>query len=81
MLTDSGRFDVVLGSRTFPARAGDPVSIFAFRPGVRASSDGLAWPLDGVSLDALWKGTLNRAEKDRFTISAESPVVVYRPFA
>ena len=80
MLTDSGRFDVVVGSRTFPARAGDPVSIFAFRPGVNASSDGLAWPLGGVSLDALWKGTLNRAEKDRFTISAESPVVVYRPF-
>lgn len=81
MLTDSGRFDVVIGSRTFPARLGDPVSIFAFRPGVRASSNGLAWPLEGVSLDALWKGTLNRAEKGRFTISAESPVVVYRPFA
>ena len=81
MVTDAGRFDVVLGSRTFPAHAGDPVSIFAFRPGSRVVSDGLAWPLEGVSLDALWKGSLNRAEKGGFTISAETPVVVYRPFA
>jgi len=81
MVTDNGRFDVVLGSRSFATRIGEAMSVFAFRACANVTSDGLAWPLDHVDLDALWKGTLNRADKETVVISAKSPVVVYRPLA
>ena len=79
MVTDCGRFDVVLGSRSFKTHVGEAMSVFAFRAGVKVVSEGLIWPLVDVELNALWKGTLNRADKDTVTLSTDSPVVVYRP--
>ena len=79
MVTESGRFDVVLGRRTFRTHVGEPVSVFAFRAGVGVVSDGLVWPLEGVRLDALWRGALNRADKETVTLAADGPIVVYRP--
>ncbi len=79
MVTDSGRFDVVSGRRVFKTSVGKAFSVFDFRGGANVVSDGLKWPLEGVRLDALWKGTLNRVDKDAVTIAADSPVVVFRP--
>ncbi len=79
MVTDSGRFDVVRGRRVFKTCVGKAFSVFDFRGAAKVVSDGLEWPLEGVRLDALWKGTLNRADKDTVAIAADSPVVVFRP--
>ena len=77
--TDTGTFEVVRGERTFAAQPGDAVSVFAPVPGTGVSSDGLKWPLDGVSLADLWAGTLNRATGHSFTLRTNGrPILVYR---
>ena len=81
LYTDAGTFEVVRGVRTFPARPGEPVSIFATRPGTSVTSQGLEWPLDGVSLADLWAGTLNRTAGPSFTLRTNGqPILVYRPY-
>ena len=78
LVSEYGRFDVVAGAREFAAHKGDAVSVFALRPGTHVVSEGLEWPLDGVALDELWKGTLNRAIGSSFRLSANMPILVYR---
>ena len=79
--TDAGVFDVVRGERTFASKAGDAVSIFAPGPSTAVSSVGLRWPLDNVSLDNLWAGTLNRTTDVSFTLRTnDRPIIVYRPY-
>ncbi len=81
IVTDSGVFEPALPpGREWESRAGDPVSVFAPIPGTSVSSRGLEWPLDGVALDSLWKGTLNRATGRAFSLSVSAPVIVYRPW-
>lgn len=79
LVTNTGVFTVVSGRRTYPCAAGDAVSVFAPEPGTQATSAGLEWPLDGVPLDSLWRGTLNRAVGAEFTISSNRPLIVYIP--
>ena len=81
MLTNTGRFDVVKGERTFESAPGQAVSVFAPIQGTKVESEGLQWPLGGVDLSRLWSGTLNRATGLSFTITASAPVIVYRAFA
>ena len=79
--TDAGVFKVVRGGCTFAARPGDAVSIFATVPGTKVTSEGLQWPLDGVSLDDLWSGTPNRTSGDSFALRTDgNPVLVYRTY-
>lgn len=79
--TDAGIIEAVRGERTFAARPGDAVSIFAPVSGTAVSSEGLQWPLDGVSLADLWSGTLNRATGESFTLRTDGrPILVYRPY-
>ena len=79
ILTDAGTFTAVRGEQTFTCRPGDAVSVFAPLPGTRVTSCGLAWPLDGVDLAPLWRGTLNRTTSDSFTLRASLPLLLYRP--
>lgn len=79
--TDSGTFEVLRGERTFACRPGDAVSVFAPIPDTAVTSQGLEWPLDGVSLASLWSGTLNRATGESFTLRTNRPILAYRPYA
>ena len=79
ILTDDGTFTAVRGEQDFPCRPGDAVSVFAPLPGTRVTSSGLAWPLDGVDLSPLWRGTLNRTTSDSFTLRTSHPLLLYRP--
>ena len=79
ILTDEGAFTAVRGEQTFPCRPGEAVSVFAPLPGTRVTSRGLAWPLDGVDLSPLWRGTLNRTTSDSFTLRTSHPLLLYRP--
>ena len=82
LYTDAGFFEVVRGERTFPCEPGEAVSVFAPTPGTEVSSNGLQWPLDGVSLADLWSGTLNRTTGPSFTLRTDGrPILVYRPYA
>ncbi len=79
--TDAGIFEAVRGERMFSSAPGDAVSVFAPVPGTSVSSQGLEWPLAGVSLADLWAGTLNRATGESFTLRTNGlPVLVYRPY-
>ena len=78
MVTDFGTFEPVLPpGGTWTAAAGRSVSVFAPVPGTRMTSEGLEWPLEGVALDALWRGTLNRTTGDTFTLRTTHPVLLY----
>ena len=79
ILTDAGTFVAVRAEQTFPCRPGDAVSVFAPLPDTHVTSHGLAWPLDGVDLSALWRGTLNRTTSDSFTLCATHPLLLFRP--
>ena len=79
IVTDSGTFVAVRGEQTFPCRPGDAVSVFAPLPGTHTVSRGLAWPLEGVDLAPLWRGTLNRTTSDSFSLHANFPLLLYRP--
>lgn len=82
LYTDTGTFEAVRGERTFAARPEEAVSIFAPVPGTEVASQGLQWPLDGVSLADLWAGTLNRTTGPSFTLRTNGrPILVYRPYA
>ena len=82
IVTDNGVFEPVLPpGREWEAREGAPVSVFAPIPGTAISSNGLEWPLDGVVLDALWKGTLNRTTGRSFSLVVNKPAIVYLPYA
>ena len=82
LYTDAGSFEVVRGERTLGCKPGEAVSIFAPASGTEVSSQGLQWPLDGVSLADLWSGTLNRTTGTSFTLKTDGrPLLVYRPYA
>lgn len=80
MVTDAGTFTVVTGARRYACRPGEAVSVFAPDPAARATSEGLEWPLDGVPLAELWRGTLNRTTGTSFRLACDRPLLVYRPF-
>ena len=67
IITDYGTFVVVRDEQTFPL------------PDTRVSSRGLVWPLDGVDLAPLWRGSLNRTAGIAFTLHASRPILMYRP--
>ena len=82
LYTDTGTFAVVRGRRSFACTRGEAVSVFAPVHGTVVTSQGLQWPLDGVSLDALWSGTLNRTTGSAFVIHTNGrPVLVFRPYS
>ena len=79
MLTDEGDFTVIRANvqRTLHVGTGMAVSVFAADSAANVESTGLEWPLGGVSLDTLWRGTLNRALADEITISSDRPLLVF----
>ena len=82
MVTDFGVFEPVLPpGGEWPAEEGDAISIFAPFPQTEIISEGLEWPLKGVSLDKLWRGTLNRVVSCQFSLKTNRPALIYRPHA
>ena len=81
IVTDAGVFEPVLPpGRAWPeVCAGVPVSVFAPLPGTEMESEGLAWPLRGVALGALWRGTLNRTSSAGFSVRTNRPALLFLP--
>lgn len=77
MITDFGVFTPATKNTEFKSVVGQQVSIFNMdrKP---VTSHNLKYPLDGLILDNLWKGTLNECLDDSFTLKAEGNIIVYR---
>lgn len=77
MITDYGIFTPTAKTAEFKSVAGQQVSIFNMdrRP---VTSYNLKYPLDGLILDNLWKGTLNESLGDSFSLKTEGNLIVYR---
>lgn len=77
MITDYGIFSPATKTTKFKSLAGQQVSIFNMdrKP---VTSHNLKYPLDGLVLDNLWKGTLNESLGNYFTLKTEGNIIVYR---
>lgn len=73
MVSDWSTAFAVTDSCSFYCGHGRSISLFCNDSTVRIHSDGLEWPLDDVVFDNWWKGTLNRSDKDKVTLSLSHP--------
>ena len=64
MVSDYNTAFAVCDSCELHIGEGRKVSFFAQDPSLRISTTGLRWPLDGLSFDFWFRGTLNIAEND-----------------
>ncbi len=81
MVSDTGIFTPILGSRSLNSFAGQQVSLFSVNPETEISSSGLKYELSRLKLMNWWRGTLNEATGDSFEIRFdEGAVIVYQKF-
>lgn len=79
--TASGRFRLLMaGEARVEVRPGAPVSFISFVP-QRVTACGVAWPVEDLLLDSLWRATLNRAETSVLSLRCEAPLFVYQPWS
>jgi len=81
MLTDTGCFSVYDRSVTIASCPGQQVSLFSIDPKLSVTSSGLKYPLSNLTLNSWWRGTLNEAVGDRFTLNFNAgQVIVFLQF-
>ncbi len=81
MLTDTGSFRVYDRSVTVSSHAGQQVSLFSIDPSLKVTSTGLKYPLSNLTLHSWWRGTLNEAAGDRFSLDFKGgQVIVFLQF-
>jgi thiamine pyrophosphokinase len=71
MFTDTGSFRVFDRTVTIDSFPGQQVSLFSIDPDLAVTSDGLRYPLQDLKLASWWRGTLNEAINDCFTLVFE----------
>lgn len=80
MESDFGVFSVHRTPFTLSSQKGQQVSIFCLDFNVALTSAGLRYPLRDLKLSSMETGTLNEAEGDSFSLSADriAKVIIYR---
>jgi thiamine pyrophosphokinase len=82
MVTDTGIFIPLRGSKMLSSFCGQQVSIFSIDPETEISSSGLKYPLIGKKLNNWWVATLNEAIGDSFSLEFNNGrVIVYLKFS
>jgi len=76
MLTDTGSFRVYDHSVTIDSHPGQQVSLFSIDPSLKVTSSGLKYPLDDLTLHSWWRGTLNEAIANTFSLDFNSGKVI-----
>jgi len=71
MLTDTGAFIVIDSGTAISSKPGQQVSVFSLDPTISITSSGLRYPLNGLRLQGWWRGTLNEASGDHFSLEFE----------
>jgi thiamine pyrophosphokinase len=81
MLTDTGSFQVFDPTVTIDSFPGQQVSLFSLDPNMAVTSHGLRYPLINLRLTSWWRGTLNEALGDSFTLTFEGgELIVYMEY-
>ncbi|MFZ2287818.1 MAG: thiamine diphosphokinase [Bacteroidales bacterium] len=81
MLTDTGSFRVYDRSVTIASHPGQQVSLFSTDQALTVTSAGLCYPLKKLRLHSWWRGTLNEAEGDLFTLKFKGgQLIVFMEF-
>ena len=81
MVTDYGILEVHREKVTIDSWPGQQVSIFSINSSTVVTSHGLEYPLLDLLLDNWWKGTLNQAQGDSFTLDfTGGPLIIFRLF-
>jgi thiamine pyrophosphokinase len=82
MISDFGVFTPIVTTTAFKAWKGQQVSIFSMSYDCVISTKGLKYEIQSRKLSSWWKGTLNEAEDDTFTIELETDgrIIVYQCF-
>ncbi len=76
MFTDTGSFQVFDRTITIDSFPGQQVSLFSLDPGLAVTSTGLRYPLQNLKLTSWWRGTLNEAGGDSFTLKFDNGGVI-----
>lgn len=71
MVTDHGIFIPVRSGSVISSWPGQQLSVFSTLPGIKITSEGLKYPLDGIELYNWWTGTLNESAGDKFSLAFE----------
>jgi len=63
------------------SRSGQQVSLFSIDPSLKVTSIGLKYPVSNLTLHSWWRGTLNEAAGDRFSLDFKGgQVIVFLQF-
>ena len=76
MLTDTGAFIVIDSGAAISSKPGQQVSVFSLDPTTGITSSGLRYPLNSLRLQGWWRGTLNEASGDHFSLEFEDGHVI-----
>ena len=81
MVTDYGVIGVFTKAAIIESFPGQQVSIISLDPLTAVTSSGLRYPLNSLVLTNWWKGTLNEASGNEFTLDfSGGPLIVFRSF-
>ena len=76
MLTDTGSIRVYDRGVIIDSHPGQQVSLFSIDPSLKVTSSGLKYPLDNLTLHSWWRGTLNEAIANTFSLDFNSGKVI-----
>lgn len=77
LVTDEGVFYPIRNELTLKTFLEQSVSIFAIDPETKMTSEGLAWPLEGVKFTAPYVATLNRTSAEHVRIQSTHPAYLF----
>ncbi len=77
LVTEDGEFVPVWETRRLRTWKNLGVSVFTLSPRAKMSSEGLQWPLDGVSFSNPYCATLNRAASEDVVVTSSEPAFVF----
>lgn len=81
IISDYGIWSSCKETTPFDSYPGQQVSIFSNRADTKVYSENLKYPLNGMLLDELWKGTLNESLGSSFKIIFEKgEIIVFQSF-
>ncbi len=81
IVSDYGIWSSCKETTEFDTYIGQQVSIFSNKPETKVYSENLKYPLNGMLLDELWKGTLNESIGNTFKIIFDKgELIVFRCF-
>lgn len=81
IISDYGVWSCCYESSHYESFPGQQVSIFCNHPNIKVYSENLKYPLNGMQLDELWKGTLNESTSNSFKIIFDQgEIIIFQSF-